>query len=115
MKNWVIPGTAKPNSSPGVNHNVSNTITVKENEWDGVMEFIWKNRQYFSGVSLLADIGDKVYANAPREEVKTDTDEANWSNLIFNYKHIDWTQFIEDDDNTTLAIEKACAGGACNL
>ena len=75
QQNWVLPGTANPDSSPGVNHNVSNTITVKANEWDEVREFIWKNRQYFSGLTLLADVGDKAYANAPFEEVITESDE----------------------------------------
>ncbi len=27
--NWVLPGTADPSSSPDLNHNVSNTVTVR--------------------------------------------------------------------------------------
>lgn len=115
MENWVLPGTAKPNSSPGVNHNVSNTVTVKANEWDAVAEFIWKNRKFFTGLSMLSDFGDKEFDNAPREEVINEKDEAIWNNLVSNYKVIDWTQFREDDDNTTLSGEVACAGGACQL
>jgi len=115
QQNWVIPGTTRPGSSPGVNHNVSNTITVKENEWEIVREFIWKNRSYFSGISMLADIGDKAYTNAPREEVRTESDETRWQDLIYHAKQIDWSEFNEDDDNTTHRSEKACAGGACQL
>lgn len=115
QKNWVLPGTAKPNHSSGLNHNVSNTITVKEHEWDEVREFLWANKKYFSGVSMLADFGDKAYANAPREEVATPSDEAKWQDLILNHKPIDWSKFNEDDDNTNLIGEKACAGGACEI
>jgi len=113
QRNWVIPGTAKPNSSPGVTHNVSNTITVKQDEWDDVKEFLWRHRKFFSGVSMLPDTGDKEYVNAPREEVKTESDKTIWQNLINNSQSIDWTKFREEDDNTTLRSEKACAGGAC--
>lgn len=115
MINWVLPGTARPDSSPGVNHNVSNTITVRENEWKDVAEYLWKNRQYFSGVSMISDIGDKMYQNAPREEVTTDKDEAIWRDLIDNYKEVDWSQLNESDDNTNFSGEAACAGGACSL
>jgi ribonucleoside-diphosphate reductase alpha chain len=115
MDNWVLPGTARPGSSPNLNHNVSNTITVKDNEWDEVSEYLWKNRKYFTGVSMLGDFGDKGYENAPREEVVNEADEAKWQMLIKDYKPIDWTQFVEDDDNTAAAGESACAGGACAL
>src|SRR5690606_1617786 len=115
MKNWVLPGTARPNSSPGVNHNVSNTITVKDHEWDEVSNFLWENQEFFSGVSMLGDFGDKAYENAPREEVVNEADEALWRHLIENYKPVDWTEFKEATDNTSLLQEVSCAGGACDL
>jgi ribonucleoside-diphosphate reductase alpha chain len=37
-ENWVLPGTAIPESSPGLTHNVSNTVTVKPEEWNKVIE-----------------------------------------------------------------------------
>lgn len=115
MLNWVLPGTAIPDSSPGANHNVSNTITVKANEWDEVAEYIWKNKAYFTGVSMISDFGDKDYQNAPREEVVNDKDEAIWRHLIDNYKEVDWSELKEDDDYTSFGGEAACAGGACSL
>ena len=45
--------------------------------------------------------------------IKTEQDEITWVNLIDNCKKIDWTEFTEEDDNTTLSSEKACSGGAC--
>jgi intein/homing endonuclease len=116
MENWVMPGTARPNSSPGVNHNVSNTITIMPDEWDGVADFLWKNREYFTGVSMLGYFGDKEVPNVPREEVSTDKDEAIWKDLVENYKPIDWaTQLVEHQDNTDVGGEVACAGGSCTL
>jgi len=64
--NWVKTGMVKNRCvKPWLMHNVSNTITVKENEWDQVTNFIWNNRRYFSGISLLPWSGDKDYPQAP--------------------------------------------------
>jgi hypothetical protein len=115
QRNWVMPGVAKPSSSPGTCHNVSNTCTVKDGEWGDVAEFLWDHRDSFSGVSLLSDVGDKVYEHAPREEVTNDADEAKWQMLLRDYKPVDWAQFTEEDDNTDLTGEIACSGGACEL
>ena len=115
MKNWVLPGTSKPNSSPGVTHNVSNTITVRNHEWDEVADFLWRNRRYFSGVSMLAYTGDKEYEDAPREAVINDVDEAKWQYLISDSSDIDWTQMTEEEDTTNLQGEIACAGGKCEI
>jgi hypothetical protein len=51
--------------------------------------------------------------SAPREEVVTEKDEANWKYIIDNYKPVDWEAYVEEDDNTNLASESGCAGGAC--
>jgi ribonucleoside-triphosphate reductase len=66
QQNWVIPGTNKSLcTKPWLVHNVSNTINVKEDEWDEVESFIYKNRKYFCGISLLPITGDKDYPQAP--------------------------------------------------
>ena len=115
QQNWVLPGTARPESSPGVTHNVSNTVTVKPDEWDSVAEYLWTNREFFTGVSLLPDTGDKIYAFAPLEEISTPADEARWNALLAGYQPLDYTTLVEDDDATDLAAEPACAGGACEV
>lgn len=50
-------------------HNVSNTITV--DDWDEVEEYIYQNREWFAGISLLSSMGDKAYVQAPFTEVFT--------------------------------------------
>ena len=66
QQNWVITGTNKNLcTQPWLVHNVSNTINVKPEEWDAVTDFIYSNRKYFCGVSLLPIAGDKDYAQAP--------------------------------------------------
>lgn len=66
QQNWVIPGTnLNLCTQPWLNHNVSNTINVQEDEWEEVEEFIYNNRKYFCGISLLPATGDKDYPQAP--------------------------------------------------
>lgn len=50
-------------------HNISNTIQV--DDWDEVEEYLFNNRQWFAGVSLLSSSGDKDYAQAPFTAVYT--------------------------------------------
>lgn len=66
QQNWVMSGTNPDKcTQPWLVHNVSNTINVKPEEWDVVADFIYDNRKYFCGVSLLPIAGDKDYAQAP--------------------------------------------------
>lgn len=115
QQNWVIPGTADETISPGLTHNVSNTVTVAPEEWESVADYLWANRDYFTGVSLLPSSSDKTYAFAPNEAVTTPADEQRWNNLISEYTPVDYTLLIEADDATTLKSELACVGGVCNI
>ena len=66
QQNWVMIGkTDSLCVQPYLQHNVSNTINVKPEEWDEVEKFIYKNRKFFCGVSLLPVSGDKDYPQAP--------------------------------------------------
>lgn len=72
QQNWVASGKVPELcTQPWLTHNVSNTITVKDNEWDAVAEYIYHNRQYFCGISLLGYSGDKDYKQAPFEMIHT--------------------------------------------
>jgi len=115
QQNWVLSGTADETYSPGLTHNVSNTVTVRPEEWDKVSDYLWENREFFTGVSLLANTGDKDYAFAPNEEVITEADEARWNAILESYKPVDYTKLVEESDETDLTSEAACAGGACAI
>lgn len=113
QQNWVVPGTARDTHSPGLTHNVSNTVHVQKDEWDAVADFLFKNKDELTGVSLLPATADKQYQYAPNEEVITEADEARWNNLLAHYTPIDYTTLAEATDGTSLKAEPACAGGAC--
>lgn len=113
QQNWVIPGTSDESISPGLSHNVSNTVNVKPDEWEHVAEYLWDNRNYFTGVSLLSASGDKDYAFAPMEAVVNDADEARWNAILAQYKPVDYMNMVEATDETSLNSEAACAGGSC--
>jgi len=113
QQNWVQAGRRHEKYSPGLHHNVSCTISVCGEEWHAVSEFIWENRQHFTGVAMLQDQGDKAYAQAPREAVNTLEDIAKWNSLT--YEPVDYTQLREEEDLTELKQVVACAGGACEL
>jgi len=66
QQNWVRYGTNKDLcTQPWLSHNVSNTIHVRDGEWDEIAEYIYKNRKYFAGISLIPNSGDKDYPQAP--------------------------------------------------
>jgi len=91
QKNWVYSGKNKNLCTQDyLSHNVSNTVTVKPDEWGSVTKYIYDNRKYFAGISLIPQSGDKDYPQAPfttvytsREIVKEYGDAALWcSGLI---------------------------------
>jgi len=193
QQNWVMVGKNDDLcTKPWLNHNVSNTINVKPDEWDEVEEFIYNNREYFCGISLLPVTGDKDYPQAPFTtiylpseqvahygdaslwvsgliEVALDLWEDNlwaacdvllglgkkskgeakrnwvlrcekfagkyfdgdirkltycmkdvynwkdWVDLNREYKTVDYTNVIEEEDNVKPEQEWACSGGACEV
>ncbi len=70
--NWIDAGKRDDKCvKPWLSHNVSNTITVRDHEWDEIADYIYKNRDSFAGISLLPDGGDLDYPQAPFAEVWT--------------------------------------------
>lgn len=103
---WIKPGHRS-----GVNsHNVSATISIKDDEWDAVGDWMWKNREFYNGLSVLPYDGG-TYVQAPFEEIT----EEKYNELVKHLHSIDLTQVIEEDDETNLNDQAACAGGACEI
>ncbi len=72
QRHWVDAGKVPSRCADiRVSHNVSNTITVKDDEWEDVTTYIYDNRRAFAGVSFLADGGDLDYPQAPFVAVLT--------------------------------------------
>tara|TARA_R110002020_G_scaffold14313_1_gene50787 strand:- start:1909 stop:3765 length:1857 start_codon:yes stop_codon:yes gene_type:complete len=103
---WVKPGHRKGQNT----HNVSATITIKDAEWQDVGEWMWENRDKYNGLSVLP-YSDHTYKQAPFEDCSKETYDV----LVESLKEIDLTQVVEEEDNTDLKGELACAGGACEI
>lgn len=114
QKNWVNTGTTEVNTKP-ITHNVSCTVIVKKDEWDKVTEYLFSNKEYFAAVSLSPDSSDKDFEQAPNEEVKTKEDIEKFTAYLKGYVPIDYTKLKEENDETHLQQETACAGGACSI
>jgi len=129
QRNWVAQGTVRPSSVSGVTHNVSNTCTVRPDEWDDVRDHLLKYREEFGGVSCLSASGDYDYPQAPfqavyaPDEISEDDPHREmklaswelWNKLREQGVVVDYDSVIEGEDNTELMGEVACAGGACEL
>lgn len=103
---WIRNGHR---SGPNYN-NVSATVSVKEDEWDNVGKWMWENREYYSGISVLP-FSDHTYKQAPF----TDCTKKEYDELISHVHDIDLSKVVEIVDNTNLSEQVACAGGQCNL
>jgi len=91
-------------------HNVSATVSVRENEWQEVGDWMWKNREAYHGLSILP-FSDHTYKQAPFETISKEQYELMFTKLT----EIDLTKVIELEDNTDLQAEGACGGGACEI
>lgn len=102
-KEWIKPGHRKGNNT----HNVSATISIKNDEWDTVGEWMWENRKFYNGLSVLPFDGH-TYVQAPFE----DCTEEEYHRLMTTLHEVDLSKVVEMEDMTDLAGEAACAGGA---
>ena len=103
---WVTPGHRKGSNT----HNVSATVSLKAEEWDDAGEWMWNNREYYNGLSVLPYDGG-TYTQAPFEDI----DEGTYINRLQHLTQVDLSKIIETEDNTDLSGELACAGGACEI
>jgi ribonucleoside-diphosphate reductase alpha chain len=105
-KNWIKPGHRK-----GANmHNVSATVTIKQDEWPAVGEWLYENKDYFTALSFLPeDLG--TYKQAPFETIT----EEEFNEAVKSLNEVDLSRVVEMSDNTALMDQAACAGGACEV
>ncbi len=103
---WVKGGHQKGQNT----HNVSATVTIKPEEWEIVGEWMWQNRDCYNGLSVLP-FSEHTYKQAPFE----DCDKETYETMLKSLKNVNLDLINEEEDNTDLKGEIACAGGACEL
>ena len=103
---WVKPGHRKGSNS----HNVSATISLRENEWDYAGEWMWENRKHYNGLSVLPYDGG-TYTQAPFEDITRE----KYEEMLKSLTDINLSNIVEEHDDTDLKGELACAGGACEI
>ena len=103
---WVKAGHRAGSNS----HNVSATISLKEDEWELAGKWMWDNREFYNGLSVLPYDGG-TYTQAPFEDIK----KKQFEDMVKTLTEVDLSEIIEKDDNTDLSGELACTGGSCDI
>jgi ribonucleoside-diphosphate reductase alpha chain len=108
---FISENYVKAGHRSGMNtHNVSATISVKEHEWEDIGKWMWKNQKAYNGLSILPYDGG-TYKQAPFE----DCEEATYDKMVETLKNINLARITEEQDDTDLKGELACAGGVCEV
>lgn len=106
-QNWILPGHISGDNT----HNISITVSLKPEEWNTVGEWMWVNKDYYNGISVLPYDGG-TYKQAPFEECSKEEFEEMYTHLT----SIDLSKIIEKEDKTDLKGEIACgSGGSCEV
>jgi ribonucleoside-triphosphate reductase len=103
---WIAPGHNKGDNM----HNVSATVSIKDEEWKEVGEWMWANKESYAGLSVLPFDGG-TYIQAPLQ----DCTKEKYEELIKFIKSIDLSEIVEYTDDTNLKDQAACVGGACEI
>jgi len=106
QQEWIRPGHRSGSNA----HNVSATVSIREHEWPAVGEWMWENKEFYNGLSVLPYDGG-TYIQAPFE----DCTKEKYDELLATLKDVDLSKIVEVDDNTDLNGEVACAGGTCEV
>ncbi len=93
-------------------HNPSATVSVSENEWIGVVDWVQKNWEIVGGLSFLPR-SNHVYRLAPYETITKEEYEERLS----RFPKVDYSRLYayERQDETEMKKELACAGGVCEI
>jgi ribonucleoside-diphosphate reductase alpha chain len=93
-------------------HNPSVTISIGENEWIAVANWLYNNWDIIGGLSFLPR-DNHIYQLAPYE----DTNEKTFKELAERLKHIDFAKIVtyEATDELDSKTELACASGVCSI
>ena len=108
---WFYTNWIKEGHRTGQNtHNISATVSIKVDEWDTVGEWMWNNRKFYNGLSVLP-YADHTYIQAPFE----DCTEEKYDDMKKSLSNIDLSKVVEMADNTDLKGEVACGADGCEV
>jgi ribonucleoside-diphosphate reductase alpha chain len=121
-QDWIKPGHIHGDNT----HNVSATISIDKNrmypyhvemgevwecdEWQEVGEWMWENKQYYNGLSVLPFDGGS-YSQAPFENIT----EEEYEKLLKGLTNVDLSQIVEEDDIINFNDSVACGGVSCEI
>ena len=105
-KDWVKPGHVKGNNT----HNVSCTVSVRDDEWKIIGEWMWANKDYYNGLSVLPYNGG-TYKQTPFEDCTKEV----YEKMMLALKDVDLSGVIEVQDNTNFTDAVACGAGGCEI
>jgi ribonucleoside-diphosphate reductase alpha chain len=93
-------------------HNPSTTISVGEEEWLKVGNWVYENWDMIGGLSFLPR-SNHVYRLAPYEEITA----VQYEELINKFPKIDFSKLVlyESEDTTNVKKELACVSGVCEI
>ncbi len=93
-------------------HNPSVTISVGENEWIAVANWLYEHWDMIGGLSFLPR-ENHAYLLAPYEEITKE----RYEEMAANLPAIDFSQILlyEKVDSTDVKQELACASGVCEI
>ena len=107
-ENWVRAGHRSGDNY----HNVSCTISVKDDEWASLTDWMWDHRDVYNGISVMPFFGSTAYPQMPFEDISKEQYEA----MLPLLERIDISHVKEADGSAIdLAAEAACAGGVCEI
>jgi len=105
-KDWVKQGHSKGNNT----HNVSCTVSVRDDEWKIIGEWMWANKEYYNGLSVLPYHGG-TYKQTPFEDCTKEV----YEQMMTTLKNVDLSKVVEIQDNTNFVDAAACGGGNCEI
>lgn len=93
-------------------HNPSATISVSEDEWIQVANWVYQNWEIIGGLSFLPR-SDHAYRLAPYEEITAE----KYEEMMKTFPVIDFSKIVlyEYEDQTTSSKELACSAGTCEI
>lgn len=91
-------------------HNVSATVSILDDGWQEVGEWMWENREVYNGLSVLPYFGH-TYVQAPFEDITKE----EYNKRISTINAIDLSNVVELDDTVDFGQVVACAGNQCEI